>query len=85
MKYNIYALHDDLIGYLNICLDQNDEVAKRNFATACKRPECAMFANPNDFKLFCVGTFDSESGENVPCIPRLVSQATDFLKEVSNG
>lgn len=49
----------------------NPAVAIRDFRTACSDPASGLSANPEDYNLYQVATFDDESGLFVPTVPPL--------------
>lgn len=59
---NIYSIKDNLGGYYDLILEEYEDVAKRNFINAVKNPNNVMFANPQDFNLVCLGSFDHSTG-----------------------
>ena len=61
MKYFIYTIKDELNGYLNITLDQNDATAQRNFTYAIQNDK-QMYNTKKDFSLWCIGEYDTEKG-----------------------
>lgn len=69
MDYGIYSILDAKTGFLSVSLDQNDASAQRNFAHACKRTDSLFFTHPNDYDLYKVGKFNSDSGVIEPIVP----------------
>lgn len=72
MKLSIYAIRDVHTGFLTPTVDQNDNSAMRNFAHAMKNPQSLFNSHPEDFTLFKIGSFDTESGEIVSQLPETV-------------
>lgn len=59
----------------------NVAVASRDFAQGCKDPASALSANPEDFSLYQVATFDDDSGMFVPTVPpAFIVSASAVLK-----
>lgn len=81
MKY-VYAIRDNKVGYFGLTTDSYDTVAVRSFAAACKSSNSLLQTNPEDFDLYCIGTFNDDSGELTGFAPKFVAHATDFVKEV---
>lgn len=80
--HNIYAIRDLKVGFLPCFTDTNDSVATRNFKFACSRRESMYMAEPKDFDLFRVGSFDVESGRlEALDVPVLVCSAVDLVEE----
>lgn len=72
----IFAVRDRCLGYGALMLEQNEEVAKRNFAYACSSGQ--MKAQAADFDLYCLGTYDISSGAiNRELSPRFIISGTD--------
>lgn len=70
MKYGVYCIRDFKTGFLPPQFDQNDGAAVRNFESAVLRSEESLFfSHPEDYALYRVGEFDSDSAEIIPCIP----------------
>lgn len=71
MKKRYYSIRDVKAGFMDLQPDVNDDTAKRNFAYAVNNVETIAFA-PNDFDLYFVGEFDTNSGlffpENIPVL-----------------
>lgn len=74
MKYGIYVLRDIKTGYLGLTLDQNDAAAMRNFEHAMSKPESLMNSHPEDFSLYCLGVYDSETGDIKATDKRLIME-----------
>ena len=75
MKISIYSIHDALNGFGNPTLQNNDASAMRQFAEVFKD-----IYSPQDYSLYKLGEFDTDSGEIETIIPMLVCRATDFVK-----
>lgn len=76
-KYSIYSVRDVHNGFgLPIC-DYNDRTAKRSFLAAVSQDGVM---SPGDYDLFCIGTFDTESGTIEPlAYPSIVSRGTEVF------
>lgn len=72
MFYNIYSIRDCHTGFMSPTFDQNDSSAARNFRHAAASKETLLNSHPNDFQLYCIGRFDSETGQITPELPRVV-------------
>lgn len=78
MKYPVMSIRDNLVGFLRPIVEPNQAVAIRNFRDSFSGlPEHTR----EDYTLFCIGEFDDQTGEIVPCSPYVVCHATDFLKD----
>lgn len=64
MMYNCYSVYDRVSGcYGSPVVHHNDDCAVRWFS---KVSQCDEYAQPTDFELYCVGTFDVCSGVICP-------------------
>lgn len=62
MIKNIYAIKDHKRWFTDTFVDDNDPSAVRNFSYGVCHMEGVMNFAPQDFDLFKVGTFNTESG-----------------------
>lgn len=86
MIASIYAIRDKLTGYLTPTFDANDQVAMRNFAHAVQNTDTLLHTHAADYDLYCLGTFDTETGTIMPINPQVVCTGSSFsLKGGSNG
>lgn len=68
--------------YSNPFTSSNQQTATRDFAHACMDPASALSKNPEDFQLYQLGSFDDELGVLEGHQPKLVANATQFVKGV---
>lgn len=68
MKFHVYAIRDELTGFLAPTLDSSDPVACRSFRAALAASP-VMVKNPADFSLYRIGVYDSDSGLLTPTVP----------------
>lgn len=59
----------------------NEAVALRSFGNAVNSPDSAIHAHPEDYALYCVGTWNGETGEVVSEEPRKVASATSLITQ----
>lgn len=94
MKYGIYSIRDFKTGFLPPTVDQNDGSAARNFEHAVLQSEQTLFfSHPEDYALYRIGDFDTDTGEVTPCMPAELLTATQVfnsafakrVKEVSKN
>lgn len=79
MKYGIYCIRDSKTGFLTPTADQNDQTAMRNFAHAAMQNNTLFYSHPQDYSLFRIGVFDSESGIIEAFVaPEHICEATSF-------
>lgn len=72
MILSVYAVRDDLSGFLTPTFEQNDAIAMRNFQMAtdsARRDSTLLGFRPSDFTLYKIATFDSDSGVISPLMP----------------
>lgn len=62
MKYSVYVIRDLKVGFMSPTVDHNDASAIRNFEHAVKNTSSLMNSHPEDYTLYRIGEFDSESG-----------------------
>lgn len=79
MKYPIYSIRDNKVGFMMPTCDQSDSSAIRNFSFAINGKEGIMNYSPADFDLYRIGEFDDEKGTIIPCVPEnIVSGVSVF-------
>lgn len=74
MITNVYAMRDSLQGFLQPTFDLNDNLAKRNFSFALTRKDTLLYARKQDFDLFKIGSYNSDTGEIISIIPEMILQ-----------
>lgn len=80
MIYNVYSVRDSKSDFHVPFVDVNDASASRSFAMTVNTPGNLISFAPSDFALYCVGTFNSESGALVSdSLPRFVVSASSLL------
>lgn len=62
MKLGIFAMRDNLSGFLAPFTEINDQVAMRNFKFTVSRDNTVYNFQQSDFSLYKLGTFDTETG-----------------------
>lgn len=87
MVNKLYVVKDEKIGFNQQLLSaENDQVALRSFAIGVNTPGSLMNTNPEDFNLYQVGTFNSESGIIEPMsAPLLIGKAVEYKKQPKNA
>lgn len=76
MPYGLYAIKDAKNGFMFPQTDANDETAIRNFSNALRDENSLLYRYCNDFSLWKVGEFNSETGEIFPLALQLVDAAS---------
>lgn len=82
MKLGMYAIYDKMTGYMVPTCQQNDEQAIRAFAYDVNSQEMTLIkANPDDFQLEKVGTYDTDTGEVCGISPEVLTTAGHILRK----
>lgn len=55
-------------------------MALRSFSDEVNRPESPMYAHPDDYDLFQIGSYDDSVGKLVACDPRQVAIGKDVKR-----
>lgn len=79
MKIGIYSIKDNVGGFLQPTYDLTEQSAYRNFSYAVNQPGLMNF-KPEDYSLWFVGVFDSDTGEVEKVVPKLIIHATEVVK-----
>ena len=79
MKFPVYSIRDVHTGFMQPTIEQNDAVASRNFSHAVMQSASLMNSHAKDYSLYCIGEFELETGEMIPCIPRIVCDASSVV------
>lgn len=69
MTYGMYCMEDIKTGFCTPTVDANDASAIRNFASAVMQSQGVLFTHAEDFRLWHIADFDSESGVVTPLSP----------------
>lgn len=69
MKMQMYAVHDMKAEmYMRPFCADSLAIAVRSFENEVKEPGAPLNKNPEDYNLFKVGEYDSETGVITPCV-----------------
>lgn len=78
----VYSIKDTKIGFMNPFYLQNNAVAIREFSNGANSPQAnAINTNPEDKELWCLGTFDENTGVFVSEITFLAKAVDVITKE----
>lgn len=69
MKLPVYAIRDVRSTFTGLTVDTNDATAARNFAHAVMQVGSIMNSHPQDFSLYRLGEFDTDTGVLIPLSP----------------
>ena len=76
------AIHDRKADcYLGITIYDSELLAIREASLLLAKDEAILSAYPEDFELCVIGSYDTHSGEIVPCLPRSILEFAALIKE----
>lgn len=79
MIRNVYGMRDELVGFVNVNIDQNDDIAKRNFLISMRA--VAEKVPVKDYSLYFLGFLDEESGIfTQDGVPKLLCRGGDLVE-----
>lgn len=79
MKMNVYSLKDEVDQFGALMCFPNDASAMRAIRNAYDTPGSIYQTSPADFTLYCVGQFDTKSGEfDNSLTARRICSCSDF-------
>ncbi len=85
MKQQIYAVKDIVAEefqppfYL-----KNDAVAVKEFGKACEQTDTQWHKHPNDYSLYYLGEFDTETGTIISKDKKQIANASQFVTSGEN-
>lgn len=79
MKYPIYSIKDNKVGFMMPQADQNDASAIRGFSFAINNSDSIMGFSPNDYDLYKIGEFDSDKGKLITQVPDLIVSGSSLV------
>lgn len=79
MLLGIYSIKDELTGFMNCTLEQNDASAIRNFEHAVTRVDSLFYSHPAHYSLYKLGKFDTSHGIVDIVDPVPIASACDIL------
>ena len=78
MKYGIYVIRDQRTSFLTPTVDMNDASALRNFEHAVQDKNSLFFSHVEDYSLYRIGTYDSDTGSIDPEMATLLVDGKSF-------
>lgn len=69
MNYFLYSIRDLKTGFMSPAMEMNDAAAARNFTHAVLHSDGILYSHAQDFSLFRIAEFDSDSGVVSPVVP----------------
>jgi len=74
MRKQVYTIQDvKAKECLNLVMLKNTAEAERFFQAVCENPQSPASRYPRDYKVLCLGSVDSETGEITPGLPEDVT------------
>lgn len=80
MIINIYSIKDNVAGFLQPTYSLYEPQALRDFSFALNQPGLMNF-KPEDYSLWHVGKFDTETGEITGVVPKLIVHGSEVVKK----
>lgn len=80
MIFPVYAVRDVKSGFVSPYIDANDLVAKRNFKVRILQ-DPVLNSNPEDFFLYKIGEFDTESGVVTSSPAEQIDNALSYVEK----
>lgn len=77
----IISVHDALIGYKNVVIEQNTATAIRGFSNSVRRilnGQDTGDIDVRDLSLYHIGDFNLETGEITPFVPKVLVTGTEL-------
>jgi len=86
MTINMYSVYDSKAkAYALPWFADNHEVAIRAFSTKINRKDNELSMHPEDYTLFCVGSFDTQTAELTPLVPNdTLGKAIEYVSKNGN-
>lgn len=82
MKLLAFAVHDSAMGAYHPPFFVNASgLAVRGFGDQVLKQDSEFNRHPSDFSLWEIGSYDDETGQMVPAVPKQVSRAKDWITE----
>lgn len=86
MNFGVYSIEDIKTGFITPTCDNNDASAIRNFSSAVMQSDGILFTHAEDFRLFKIGEFDSDTGSILPVVPIVhLADGSDVLRGKNHG
>lgn len=79
MIIQIYSIKDNVSGFTQPTFELYEPAALRNFSFAVNQSGMMNF-KPEDYSLWHVGTFDSETGVIDPVDPKLIVHGSEVVR-----
>lgn len=77
MIYPVYSVRDDKAGFGQPQVSLNEPTMIRSFAHQINQPGSILEFASSDYSLYEIGSFDTDSGEFKPVLPRFIISGTN--------
>lgn len=78
MISGIYALKDNLVGFVDVKLIESEDIALRTFNFMCKSSNDFIKFSKNDYALYKIGDFDTITGDIIIHDPVVIIRGDDI-------
>lgn len=83
MKAKLYSYRDELVGFGPIMVEANERTAIRGFSYAVNSAQGMMSFSPENYDLFYIGEFDTDTGVISPApVSQLIVNGRSVFSEV---
>lgn len=77
MIYPVFSIRDDKAGFGQPQVSLNEPTMIRSFGHQINQPGSILEYAPSDYSLYEIGSFNTDSGEFKPVLPRFVISGID--------
>lgn len=86
MKFDVFSIRDARTGFMTPTCDVNSEAATRNFFHAVNNSNDTLRSFAQDYSLYKIAAFDTDSGLMEPVVPPLfVASGSDAIAAFLKG
>ncbi|WGL31252.1 nonstructural protein [Dipodfec virus UOA04_Rod_843] len=83
MIYGVYSIFDAKTGFMTPTIEINDQAASRNFCHAVANSDGILYSFAQDFQLYRIGEFDSDTALITPVSPtKMVITGADAFRKM---
>lgn len=81
MLYQLYSIKDELVAFGPVFVSENDSTASRLLLNGFNIDNSMYATRPQDYTLYRIGSYETETGNIDPCTPQYVISCSDFKRE----
>lgn len=81
MILKAFSVRDVLTGFTTPDFKINEQVALRDFDYIVNNQTGLLNAKPEDYSLFLVGEFNTDTGEFIPCEKKLIVEGVSIIRK----